>query len=503
MTALISNELLDQVSAYVTERMGLSFPKERRSDLKQGLLRAAAEFGFNDAASCARWLMLSPLTKAQVETLASHLTVGETYFFRDRAVFDFLETRILPELLRERRDAGRSLRVWSAGCATGEEPYSIAMLLRRIIPDIHEWNITILGTDINPSFLRKASQGVYGEWSFRDVPSWVKDRCFRKIGKGRYSLLPEIRSSVSFSYHNLAEDSYPSLTNNTNAMDIIFCRNVLMYFSRGGQQEVVGKFSHCLVEGGLLIVSPIEFSAALGSGLSQMHVKGAAVFRRDSRAPAFTPWQPLPSGPGERPAPFAQHVPLSTQMTSPAISAPEPGKASEPDRGAGRRPDTYREALASYGKGNYAEAEEKINLLLAGGENAGPALALLARIRANRGGLGEARELCEKAISADKMDPSHHYLYATVLQELGLAQEAVASLKRALYLDQNFVLAHFALAIFSFQQGKTREAERHFENARAALRNYALDDVLPESEGITAGRMDEIITAALQEESLV
>jgi chemotaxis protein methyltransferase CheR len=152
---------------------------------------AARELGFSDPQSCARMLLSEPLTQATLATLASHLTVGETYFFRDGNTFSALEERILPELLRERREAGRRLRIWCAGCCTGEEPYSIAMLLDRLLPDAEAWNITILGTDINPHFLRKAGDGVYGEWSFRDAPAWVRDRYFVRRRDGCHVLHPQ------------------------------------------------------------------------------------------------------------------------------------------------------------------------------------------------------------------------------------------------------------------------------------------------------------------------
>jgi chemotaxis protein methyltransferase CheR len=495
MTRHIPDDLIDRLSEYVAGRMGLFFPKERRSDLERGLKSAAAEFGFSDAESCARWLLLSPLTKSQVETLASHLTVGETYFFRDTQCFTVLEGHVFPELIRKRRDTGRSLRVWSAGCATGEEPYSLAMLLARMMPDIRDWNITILATDINPSFLRKASSGIYGEWSFRDVPSWVKDRYFRRSERGRFEILPQIKGSVTFSYLNLAEDAYPSLVNNTNAIDVILCRNVLMYFTRDHQKQVVEKLHRCLVDDGLLIVSPAEISPELFSSFHPGRFHGATIYQKgmdktvSEGCPAPpSPFMPPPSLPGpvfEPPFPAGIALPAEPEEA-----------AAAPER------DLYQEALACYAAGRYADTEEKITALLADSGNDAPALALLARVRANAGRLAAAREACEGAMALDKLNPGRHYLHATILQEMGFVEEAVRSLKRALYLDQNFVLAHFNLGSIFLRLGKNREAERHLENARSVLSTLRRDALVPESEGVTAGRMEEIIAMTLREAAL-
>jgi chemotaxis protein methyltransferase CheR len=504
MTPIISEELLGQVSAYVAERMGLHFPRERWNDLERGLRRAAPDLGFRDAESYARWLLLSPMTKLQIEILASHLTVGETYFFRDKKSFDLLESRIFPALIQNRRNTGRQLRIWSAGCATGEEAYSIAILLRRLIQDIKEWNIMILATDINPLFLGRAATGVYGEWSFRDVPSWVKERYFQAKGHGKFAILPGIKKSVTFAYHNLAEDPYPSLLNNTNAMDVILCRNVLMYFSRDRQREVVQRLCRCLVEEGLLFVSPTEISAVLCSPLFQAHSQEATVYQKDSLR-TTTPAQPeLPVRDFQPPMPFAPPAfPRAEKPPVEAAALPAFTKTAEPEKKMAQQHDPYQEALTFYQRSQYHEAEEKISTLVAGGHEAAPALALLARIRANLGRIADAREVCAKAIGADKLNPGYHYLLATILQELGLTEESVASFKRAIYLDQNFVLAHFALGTVALQQGKTRESDKHLKNARLALRNYGHDDILPESEGVTAGRMEEIIMSTLREEALI
>jgi chemotaxis protein methyltransferase CheR len=130
-------------------------------------------------------------------------------------------------------------------------------------------------------------------------------------------------------------------------------------------------------------------------------------------------------------------------------------------------------------------------------------MTLLARVYANQGKLSEAIEISEKAILIDKLNPGYHYLLANILQELGKAEEAEVSLKRALYTDQNFVLAHFALGNLSRQQGRFKEAGKYFKNAMALLDKYRQEEILPESEGMTAGRLREIINMFLKDKSSI
>src|SRR3989304_6642664 len=196
----ISKELLSQLSELITPLMGLYFPETRWSDLERGIVPAARELGFADIEAFIKWLRSTSLTKNHVEILANHLTVGETYFLRVKERSQDIENPIIPELLRSRRESEKRLRIWSAGCSTGEEPYSIAILLSRIIPDLKDWNVTITATDINLRSLKKASEGLYSEWSFRNVPSWIKESYFKRTGNGHYEIIPTIKKMVTFQY---------------------------------------------------------------------------------------------------------------------------------------------------------------------------------------------------------------------------------------------------------------------------------------------------------------
>ena len=460
MRPALPDALLSQLSELLATRMGLHFPTERWSDLERGIAAAASAFGMPDAKSCAQRLLSAPLTHHEIEVLASCLTVGETYFFREQQSFDVLEQHVLPALLRAREGSERRLRIWSAGCCTGEEPYSIAMFLDRLIPDAAAWNITLLATDINPAFLRKAAEGEYGEWSFRSTPAWLKARYFQ-AGKGsRFRLDERIRKRVAFAHLNLADDVYPSLVNNTNAMDIIFCRNVLMYFRTEQARAVIGNLHRSLVDGGWLIVSPAETSSTLFSCFTTVTLDGAILYRKDANAQ--TP----------RLASHALPAPVTATLAGdegmPAAQAPVKAMSASSAAADDRR--------------NYSPLAPKRNRL-----------SRAARDCANAGRLGEAAEWCRQAIAADKLDPAHHYLLSAIQQEQGQGDDAAQSLARALYLDPDFVLAHYALGNLRQSQGRHSEAQRHFANALSALQAHPPDAILPETDGLTAGRLGEII----------
>jgi chemotaxis protein methyltransferase CheR len=244
MEQRISQALLLRLSEFIVAQLGLHFPPERWADLERSLLAAATNFGFRNVNEFSRWLLMTSLTKPQIGQLASHLTVGETYFFREPRSYEILESDILVKLIQARRNGERRLRLWSAACATGEEAYSLAITISRAISDLENWNVTILATDINPLFLQKAMTGIYTSWSFRNTPEWIKNYYFDKQENGRCAITPQIKRLVTFAPLNLVEDVYPSLLNNTNAMDIIFCRNVLMYFAPEQINRCRGNFGN-------------------------------------------------------------------------------------------------------------------------------------------------------------------------------------------------------------------------------------------------------------------
>ncbi|MDB5813017.1 MAG: cheR40H-2 [Rhodocyclales bacterium] len=482
MEHITDQTVLPRFVEFLTPVLGWSFPPNRWPNLLRGMTSVARELECEDAESCMQQLMQVQMGPREIGALTRHLTVGETYFFREPAVFEVLERQILPELIDKRRRAGnRGLRIWSAACCSGEEVYSLAILLSRLIPDLDDWHITLLGTDINPHALQRAEAAVYTQWSFRNVPTWIQRNYFQPVAGGRFALLPRIRRMVTLSQHNLVDDNFPTLTTNTQAMDLIFCRNALMYFDRPRVQHAVRNLRRSLLDDAWLIVGAAETDQTLFADFELVSFAGASLYRKSG-----TSRSTLVSG----------HSALVAEAISPFSSALQPRDIPTPSVFEIPRPLPtqapeilpYDKAMAAYETGDYAQAE---TLLMPLQENP-RAMLLLARVFANLGRLGEAEACCEKAIVADRINPVCQYLLGVILEELGQEERAIVAHKRALYLDPGFVLAYFALGNLARRRGEP-DAARHYDNALEFLVTYEPSALLPESDGLTAGRLSEII----------
>ena len=479
---MLPEPMLTRLKDRLTTQTGLNFTGSGWHDFELRIAAAAEDAGAANVLTYANQLLSSSLSQEDIKILAQHLTVGETYFFRDKRSFDALATHVLPELLRSRELSHRQLRIWSAGCCTGEEAYSIAILLDRLLPQQDSWKISIVATDINTRFLEKAKQAIYGEWSFRGTPAWVQENYFTKRRNNTFELIPKIRQRVQFAYLNLADDVYPSTHTNTNELDAIFCRNVLMYFSAEQARRVVSRFRAAILESGLLLVNPAETSSTLFSAFSLVHYPGASFYRpentsNNTSSPGDLQRQLAPTKPSGKTSAAATNIfpakPTATSAGKTGMVAPSAAKK------AVVVPTTTPED--SEGADSFARR---------------------ARAAADEGNLDNAAHWCEQAIAADKLNPAFHFLLATIEQERGRYEAAIQALQRTLYLDGQYVLAHFALANLRLVEGRGKDAARHFEIVRKLLRHYKTDEILVESDGLTVGRLDEIaafLAASLDE----
>ncbi|MDQ7782137.1 MAG: CheR family methyltransferase [Desulfomonilaceae bacterium] len=507
MAKELPQRMLEKLSRAVEVHLGLSYPEDRFGDLYRAVSRASPTLGGGDPDTCLEWLLEFPHTADRIEILADHLTVGETYFFRDGKLFGTFEREVLPQLIAKRREQGKRLRIWSAGCASGEEPFSIAIVVSRVLYDLSDWNVTILATDINQRLLRKCRVGVYGQWSFRDVPPEITKVYFesKRIG---HEVIPDIRKMVRFRRLNLARDPFPDPSTDTHEMDVIFCRNVLMYFSEKRQKEVLKRLGRCLAGDGWLVVSPAEAPLVDHTRFEQVHVPGVVLFKK--RSPQAPDARSLPVEAWES-ADWRTQFLSSEQFEFPqeffAVSIPEetlvyPGTENQgPENGSDVSANPCAVGIDLFRKSRYGDAIVALQQALEGSpvpmiEHAG-AMATLAKAYANLGMLEPAHEWCEKAVAAEKLNPEHHFLQATIWEEMGDLEQARIALTRALFLDPDLVTAHFAMGNLARRQGRASDADRHYRIALELLATYDEADTLPGSDSLTVGRLIEAIQAIM------
>lgn len=247
----LSSQQFDKISRLVYQISGIDLHEGKEELVKARLLKRLRHLKIPDFDHYLKY-MTNDKSGVEVGTMVDVLTTNKTHFFRESEHLDFLLKDILPEL------SGSPIRIWSAGCSSGEEPYSIAIVLSEAIQDIGRRDVKILATDISDRMMEKARQGLYDEETVKNVSPRLKMKYFKNIetkaGYSRkYQIVPELKSLISFAKLNLMDD-WPM----RGLFDVIFCRNVMIYFDKPTQENLVGRFWSVLREGGYLLVGHSE-----------------------------------------------------------------------------------------------------------------------------------------------------------------------------------------------------------------------------------------------------
>jgi chemotaxis protein methyltransferase CheR len=474
--AHIDDPLYERYRTLVRERCGLSYSERKRPDLTQAIMQTSRDSGVTDLEVLYAQLVSG---SAVWDTLIMHLTIGETYFFRNQPQFTALRQSILPDLI-QRRAMSRHLRMWSAGCATGEEPYSIAIALSELFRQHAGWQASVLATDINPAFLSRAQAAVYGAWSFRDTAQALRDSYFVPE-QNRWRLKSEIRQMVRFARLNLAEPSYPSVTNGTCAMDLILCRNVTIYFDEATTREVVQRLYHALTPGGWLIVGHSEPQISVYRDFEVHNFPDTVVYRKPVNSPVFFAGQPALrpgfSAEGRTGTPLAPLVDRSDGV---------PSRTGLNHLGAARQSQSPAPGMP-----------DKTGLLPSDVPAAQVPLATLlkqAQLDADQGNWLAAEALCATMLQRDPLLVLAHYLLAQIREQQGDLDAALAAYRRTLYLDRSFVMGTVGMGHIWRQKGRPSDAQRCYRNALAQLAQMSGSDRLPGGEHISTAELIESIT---------
>lgn len=401
---------------------------------------------------------------AEWRRLEGEVTVGETYFLRYVEQFAALKSHILPELIA-RHGATKRLRIWSAGCATGAEPYSVAILLAELLGDqIADWRLTILGTDINEVALEAARKASFGAWALRSLSAEQRSAWFIQEDRS-WRLRPRFRSMVRFQHGNLLDLLGPAPPLDLTDFDLILCRNVLIYFHPEAMNAVVGALAERLGESGWLLVGHAEPNPGFEAHVRTITLPGAVAYRRRKPGdePASAPMQP--AGWAPLPEPVTPPAPPPTVAPAPAPSAPK-----APEQAPAPPPSDEPTATADI------------------------------RALADLGRFAEASQLCKRAMAEAPSDPAPYFYLGLVAQAQGRLDEAEDALRRAVYLDGSFLMAQYHLALVRLERGDETAGRRALAGVARLAASLSPTSPLCEGDGLRACDLRELARLQLERE---
>lgn len=475
-------------SKLIQQRTGIVLQSHQWSNLHDTVRKGCERFAFRDAGHYLDTLQQSCMVTPPFEYLIAGVTVGESYFFRDSDQMDLLRNQLLPEMLAAKRACGNlSLRIWSAGCAQGQEIYSIAILLNELIPDIEKWHIHLMGTDINTEVVAKAVQGCYTEWSFRSTHASQRERWFTHV-KNEYEIQPRIRRMVRFGYLNLTVDTYPSILNETNALDLILCRNVFIYLDAQAVQRSMTQFSHCLVDGGVVVLGasdPIHYHHA---DLELVQNTRTGYFRKvNSFAESIPTCIPtIPRTLTEKPSQLedlpVKNIPIRIQKDMLQFDVDK----SKADEEANTLAQLINDA-------RWDDALVQVDCILQSGRESSDLWQKKAKILASTGSLDLALAACVYSLKLDVVNKGSYFLMGLVLAELDRVEESAEALRKTLYLDHAFLEAHYELGMLRVRGKDLVGAFKCFENALRLAKKGNPEWKLHHSASMSYGRFAQVL----------
>ena len=446
--------LLDELAQLVMQRIGLRINDDARDRFLDVLRERAVQLGYTSLKSYQTFLFGKQAIE-EWEELARNFTSTETFFFRDHGQFDLLRFHLLPELIAL-QSSHKTLYLWSAACSSGEEAYSLAMLVDMLLPQRDGWNVLILGTDIDSKAIAKARRGRYGEWSFRMIPAELQQRYFHLEGK-QWIIEERIRSMVTFRVSNLVSERFPDSNSELHDMALILCRNVFIYFEPAAVFAVATKFAETLRVGGYLLTAHTELIGHSVPGLESRLLAEGVVYRRRNCIPAENSYIPL-SGEVLGGTPSHLTMPLNNNCQVNIYSPP---------------------AQAEENLMSYAPIQPRI-----GEEN----LLKEARMHADCGEFGLAESLCHKALTVAPLAATPYFLLAQLAQVKEDFYQAKEFLNKAIYLDPGFVAAYLELAALCERANDISRALTFRHAALSIVRTLPNNQLIEQYE-TTAGEL--------------
>ncbi|HUP40122.1 MAG TPA: CheR family methyltransferase [Vicinamibacterales bacterium] len=439
----------------IEERCGLRFDDTQRASLSSSVSARMQQLALSgEEEYLSRLRGAAPtLVEAELRNLLNLVTVTETCFFRDGSQFHLLREYIIPSLMAERiaRGQPKRIRIWSAGCSSGEEAYSIAITLDEmglfLDPD---WSIEIIGTDLNTKVLEKARRGVYSTRAVRNVEGMLLHDHFTRNEK-LFALSDAIKKRVKFEFGNLTQTPMPS----TGPQDIVFCKNVTIYFRPEVTRRLIAGLHDTIAPDGFLLLGHAESLWQVSDRFTLVEHERAFCYRK------------------------TQHI------APPPTSAVAQGFTPAPSEALTQ----YDVCLAAFRAGDWDIAESTLTSLVAECPTFVPGLLLLGGLYVHRGRFDDAMEQAEAALKVSDLEPRAHLLCGMIAARRRASEEAVQSLRRALYLDDSLALGHFWLGNLYRERGDVARACLEYENVVRDAARHTLELTEEFASDLTADQL--------------
>lgn len=460
--SILEDPAFPRLKSSIIARTGLAFYQDRDDSLATHIEHRLIATNSNSCSDYSQTLHQSP---AEFRALVNRLTVGETYFFRYPPQFDALRTTVLPACLADNA-AQKRLSIWSAGCSTGAEPYSISIeLKRRFHTQLAGWDVSILASDIDDQAIERARQGVFTAWELRSISPNIRDACFEKQQKN-WRLREPYKEGVTFEISNLLDDG-----GDDRKFDIIMCRNVLIYFDSDTTRHILKRLYRQLKEGGWLFVGHAEPHFDIVNTYAPVNTCNTTLYRRLNAAlpPATTKQLSLWDQPDQPKTPDIEiprldsGPPTTTEWTPPDL----PSDFELPD--------------ATPSPSNPSPANDPNDMVD----------DLIAKVRneADRGNWLEAADQCEMALTRYPLTPALHCYRALIYEHTGHLDAAINALQSAIYLDPACVMAHYHLGRCRIENNDPVAGKRSLERVMTLLSGRDDSDILPEADDLTVGSL--------------
>ena len=456
----INSQDLDVIREFIREKTGISISPEKNLALQNSLQIRLQTVERSNLGKYLNFIKYHPEGHNELKEIIKLITITKSDFFRNPPQFEALEKWIIPELFQNRKIT--ELAIWSAGCSTGEEPYSIALSLLKVAGPTPPLPLQILATDINQEVLNQAQEGIYPLRRIASVPQSLLQQHFQPLPGDKFQVSDSVKKMVKFKFHNLAASGFPIPA--AGAWNIIFCRNVSIYFDLNTTRSLMEKFFDVIAEGGYLFIGHSESLFRVFNKFKLVEKGNVLIYRKEKPAP-------LPTAAESRVSSSPPYPPEYFHFPEPLPTPSQPfAKPPHPPGSESLVPETpslnfYQLSLLEFAELNYQQGLSLLNSYIQ--ENPQDPIPYLTRgnIQTELGQYEEAGKSYQTAIELDPLIPESYLLMGISLRKKGELENAVIFLKRGLFVNENLSPASFMLGLIYRDQENPKQAIRELSYA--------------------------------------